>query len=277
MPPAEQRWYKRPASRSHASLDSHLSSRHRRLIAHCGSLLGNMVYKIIDFGIAVADENDGGAAAGGAGGGVATVMMTEHNTAIGTAHFMSPEQHLGDQVSTQPPPFACVFSLPSFAKTPPFRVAHRRAGRQPNGHILTGRHALLPALPPAGALQLQSLWIIPTATVRSSASRRQPFGDGETNRQRVAQAVMDRCERLPRSASDCVLWKKGTALEEERLPFLAVSPPWDLNQPTTALQTAVFVELVRNPRQTCGDAFLTRHFLATTQPSRHVRTTARPF
>jgi serine/threonine protein kinase len=55
---------------------------------------GGIVYKIIDFGIAMADGSDGETT-------VATVMKTSGVRGVGTLHFMSPEQHAGDEVDAR--------------------------------------------------------------------------------------------------------------------------------------------------------------------------------
>ena len=49
---------------------------------------GGTVYKIIDFGIAMADGGDN------ASGTIGTVMKTSGIIGVGTLHYMSPEQFL---------------------------------------------------------------------------------------------------------------------------------------------------------------------------------------
>jgi serine/threonine protein kinase len=53
---------------------------------------GGILYKIIDFGIAMAADEDGGAT-------VATAMKTGGVRGVGTAHYMSPEQYGGEDIT----------------------------------------------------------------------------------------------------------------------------------------------------------------------------------
>ena len=60
------------------------------------------MYKIIDFGIAMASDDGGGAAAAT----IATVMKTAAVRGVGTLHYMSPEQYAGEPVTAATDLFA---------------------------------------------------------------------------------------------------------------------------------------------------------------------------